>query len=177
MPLQTKNESIMTSLAPKLQLPKIMPARDEHCDGIIDLIGACYSDYAGCYLDPRSEIPVIKKLARHYQDANGRLWVAMEGHRVVGCIGYKASAQADGVEVQKLYTDKNYRGTGLGARLLDLVEDQAATQRAAFIDLWSDTRFTTAHKFYEKHGYMKQLRLRALPDVSNTIEYYFSKKL
>ncbi len=45
------------------------------------------------------------------------------------------------------------------------------------MSLWSDVLFTRAHAFYEKHGYLRRGGLRALADLSDTIEAGFAKPL
>jgi GNAT superfamily N-acetyltransferase len=41
--------------------------------------------------------------------------------------------------------------------------------------LWTDTRFHRAHRFYEKHFYVRAGAIRALHDIANTIEYRYAK--
>ncbi len=50
----------------------------------------------------------------------------------------------------------------------------AGTRR---LELWSDTRFDAAHAFYEKNSYLRSGPIRALDDVSKTLEFHFGKPL
>jgi putative acetyltransferase len=43
--------------------------------------------------------------------------------------------------------------------------------------LWSDTRFSRGHRFYEKLGFVRWPGERYLGDVSETWEYHFRKRL
>jgi hypothetical protein len=43
--------------------------------------------------------------------------------------------------------------------------------------LWTDTRFQTAHRFYERLGYQSDGRTRAIDDLSRSVEYFYSKRL
>jgi GNAT superfamily N-acetyltransferase len=43
--------------------------------------------------------------------------------------------------------------------------------------LWSDTRFERGHRFYEKHSYVRAGPIRALNDISNSIEFAYAKPL
>ena len=43
--------------------------------------------------------------------------------------------------------------------------------------LWTDTRFRRAHRFYEKHSYLRDGPLRALHDIANSIEYRYAKPI
>ena len=65
----------------------------------------------------------------------------------------------------------------MGLALLKHVEERAKARGARTIELWSDTRFERAHRFYEREGYVKQAATRFLHDVSNTEEYQFIKSL
>ena len=61
-------------------------------------------------------------------------------------------------------------------RLLDVAETHhAVASGATRLVLWSDTRFGRAHRFYEKRSYVRSGPLRVLADISNSLEYCFSK--
>jgi GNAT superfamily N-acetyltransferase len=68
-------------------------------------------------------------------------------------------------------------GGGLGHRLLDVAETHAAAAGATRMILWSDTRFARAHRFYEKRSYLRSGPVRALADISNSLEYRFAKPI
>ena len=78
--------------------------------------------------------------------------------------------------MEKLYVASNARRTGLGTRLLGLVEAEAAARQAGTITLWTDTRFKAARAFYKAHGF-RQTGLRELDDASQSVEYGFRKEL
>ena len=56
-------------------------------------------------------------------------------------------------------------------------EARALVAGADGMQLWTDTRFETAHRFYERKGYVADGRTRALYDLSNSIEYFYAKRL
>ncbi|MEM7445547.1 MAG: GNAT family N-acetyltransferase, partial [Pseudomonadota bacterium] len=99
-----------------------------------------------------------------------------QGEEVIGCIG-AVPLDDGGIELIKLYVRADARGQGLGRRLISQVETFACEREAAFIELWTDTRFTTAHIAYLACGYRKMADTRELRDKSNTIEYRFRKQL
>ncbi len=82
-----------------------------------------------------------------------------------------------GVEHKRLYVHACARKHGLGGQLHNRVEARARERGARFIDLWSDTRFATAHAFYERRGYQRGATTRELHDKSFTVEFYFRKDL
>lgn len=151
-------------------MARIREARDTDAAGVIDVIARVYAEYPGCVLDVEREEPALKAPASSFD----RFWVVEEGGRVGGCVGL---ALGDPAELKKLYLDARLRGQGLGRKLIALVEEAALAGGARRIELWSDTRFTTAHAVYERCGYRKTGRTRDLHDLSNTTEYHFEKGL
>jgi len=61
--------------------------------------------------------------------------------------------------------------------LVGIVEAEALRRGAARIVFWSDTRFTNAHRLYERMGYVRHPGERDLGDISNSREYFFEKAL
>jgi putative acetyltransferase len=146
----------------------IVRARDEHAAGLIALIEPIFGEYEGV-LFLLEELPELFGIATAYQD--GAFWCAFRGETLVGSVGW---LPADGgLELRKLYVARAERRHGLGDRLARLVEDDARARGARFIELWSDVKFTTAHRFYEARGYQRDGRTRELHDKSGTVEYYF----
>ena len=80
-------------------------------------------------------------------------------------------------EIKRLYVARPLRGAGLALRLLATAEGFAAERRAARLVLWSDTRFDRAHRFYEKQGYVRAGPVRALNDLSHSLEFGYTKAL
>jgi GNAT superfamily N-acetyltransferase len=75
-----------------------------------------------------------------------------------------------------MYVAASQRGGGLAQALIDAAEGYARERGAAVMKLWTDTRFERAHRFYEKHGYVRQPGLRELHDLSNSVEYHYVKR-
>ena len=157
----------------------VRDARDADAPGLIALIGDVFAEYPGVLLDVDGEMPELRRIASAFAEVGGRFWVAeREGSgRIVGCVGFSPASDPRGVELKKLYVAKDARVSGLGSELVTLVEAEARRRGAAFIDLWSDTRFETAHRFYEKRGWVRGPTTRDLNDISATTEFYFKKML
>ncbi|MFO0552184.1 MAG: GNAT family N-acetyltransferase [Polyangiaceae bacterium] len=153
--------------------------RDEDALDVIELIGGVFGEYSNCILDVDGEMPELRRIASWVESERGELWVAVqawgEHERVVGMGGY--TRKSGGAEVRKLYVHRHARRTGLGGQILERIERAATARGAAFIELWSDTKFVTAHRFYERRGYIRGPHTRALHDKSDTIEFYFRKDL
>ena len=166
---------------------EIRDARDEDGPALIEIIGAAFTDYPGCVLDVDGEMPELRAIASSFQRIGGRFWVAASGERVLGGVGLSPSAAPPpdlappapaGVELRKLYVDRRERRAGIGRALCDCVEREARARGTAFVELWTDTRFETAHKLYEARGYVAGRRggdriTRELHDLSGSVEYYY----
>jgi putative acetyltransferase len=155
----------------------VRDARDDDSWDLIGLIAACWSDYPGCVLDVHGESTWLRAPASSFAERQGRLWVAEEGGRVVGSVGILPADAGGGAELRALYVARSARRRGLGGQLVELVEAEARRRRAAFIELWTDTRFVDAHRLYERCGYQRGPASRELHDLSNSIEYYYRKAL
>jgi GNAT superfamily N-acetyltransferase len=152
----------------------IRPGRDDDADGFIALISACWSEYPGIKIDIDAEAPELRALASYYADKGGALWAAEADGRIVGMIG--VAPHSDGVwEIARLYMLDQYRGTALAPRMLAIAEAHARTAGATRLLLWSDTRFDRAHRFYEKHSYVRRGPIRVLYDISNSLEFGYAK--
>ncbi|MSP25184.1 MAG: GNAT family N-acetyltransferase [Myxococcales bacterium] len=154
--------------------PTIRATNDSDGAAVGGLIAAIFAEYEGV-LFVREELPELAQLATSFTEAGGASFVAERDGVIVGCVGYGNSKEAGGLELKKLYVRASERKSGLGARLVELVEAAASRRGVGFIELWSDTKFTTAHAFYEKRGYLRSAHTRRLHDASDTVEYHFKK--
>lgn len=155
----------------------IRDARDDDSWDLIGLIAACWSDYPGCVLDVHGEEPWLLAPATSFSTPGGRLWVADDGRRVIASVGLAPADVAAGMRLRALYVARPARRRGLAARLVAVAEAEALRRGAAFIDLWTDTRFVAAHALYERRGYVRGPHTRALHDLSRTVEYSYRKDL
>ncbi len=156
--------------------PAVRAGRDSDAPAIIALIADCWSEHPGCVMDLHGENPHLLAPASHYASKGGHLAVAEIDGRVVGTVSC-LSEDADVIELKGLYVAREQRGTGVADRLLDTVEAAARARGAGRLVLWSDTRFTRAHRFYEKHGYVAAGAVLALADKSNSLEYPYAKPM
>jgi len=155
----------------------IRPGRDDDAEAFIALIGGCWTEYPGVILDVDGELPELRALATYVAAKHGALWAAEADGGVVGMIAVFPGSGPDVWEIGKLYVARPWRGSGIAHRLLDAAEGHARAAGASRIALWSDTRFAAAHAFYEKRSYLRSGPIRALDDVSNTLEFHFAKPL
>jgi GNAT superfamily N-acetyltransferase len=156
--------------------PVLRAGRDDDAAGFIALIGACWAEYPGCILDLDGEVPELRALASYFRDQGGALWAAERDGRVIGMVGARPLNDDDAAwEICRMYVDGAARGIGLAADLLRTAEHHAVAAGAQRLVLWTDTRFTRAHGFYEKQGYVRQGSIRILDDISNSLEFRYAK--
>jgi putative acetyltransferase len=162
-------------------LPMVRDARDSDAPGLVALVGACFSEYEGCVLDTDTEMVHLLAVATHFAAAGGRAWMvepaAPAAESIVGSVACRPATDPGGLELQMLYVMSSWRRHGLGSRLVTLVEEEAKGREARFVDLWSDTRFTDAHRLYRTLGYDQLPDVRHLHDLSDTSEFHFVKTL
>ncbi len=154
--------------------------RNDDADALIALLGSCFAEYENCVLDVDGEIPELRAIADAFAAWGGDFRVAERGGRVVACIGFARheGGEPEHYELKKLYAYSDERGAeGPATPLVDWVEGAVVARGGVSIDLWSDTRFTRAHRFYEKRGYQKTGETRELFDKSDTIEFRFVKRV
>ena len=82
----------------------------------------------------------------------GRFWVAVEGERVLGCVGLLDVGEGTGV-VRKMFVAADARGTGAAEALLDALVDRARSDGMTELLLGTTSAYHAAHRFYEKHGF------------------------
>ena len=149
--------------------------RDSDAAGFIKLISSCWAEYPGCVFDLDGEVPELRALASYFAAQNGALWVAEVAGAVVGMVAVHPLPGTLDWEICRMYVAASQRGTGVAAALLTTAEAHARDAGAEAIRLWSDTRFTRAHSFYAKLGYVRQGPIRVLNDLSNSLEFPFLK--
>jgi ribosomal protein S18 acetylase RimI-like enzyme len=152
----------------------IRPARDSDADHFIAITWACWSRYPGIRMDVDAEMPEYRALASYYTGQGGALWAAETGGEVRGMIATRPLSDGEW-EICRVYVTPELHGGGLGQSLLDVAEAHAIAAGASRLTLWSDTRFDRAHRFYEKSSYVRSGPVRVLSDISNSLEYRFSK--
>jgi putative acetyltransferase len=157
--------------------PRLRPATDDDNRDVIGLIGACWSEYPGCVMDVHGECPDLLAPASAYRRQGGGFWVGVDGcGTVVATVGWRPLTP-DATELERLYVNHRWRRKGVAAQLADLVERTAGERGATQVELWSDSRFTDAHRFYGRRGYARAGPDRELGDLSRTREHHFVKIL
>ncbi len=162
-----------------LELPAGYSARavnDSDATGLIRLIDSCFSEYEGVFLEPDGIDDDLQAYATSIAGLNGEALVIEDETGIVAVVSV-APIEGTRYQLKRIYLAASLRGTGIGLTLLHYAEARALAHGAKTMELWSDTRFTRAHSFYAREGYVKQAETRDLHDSSNTTEYLFIKPL
>jgi GNAT superfamily N-acetyltransferase len=150
--------------------------RDDDAASFIRIISDCWAEYPGCVTDIDGEAPELHALASYCAGRGGAVWAAQGDGDVVGMVC--TYPLADGAwELGKMYVARDHRGGGIARELVHAAENFARAHGGTRMKLWSDTRFDRAHRFYEKHDFVRAGPLRVLADKSNSIEFGYAKPL
>jgi putative acetyltransferase len=151
----------------------LRPTVPEDVPGILALIGEIYREY-DCVLDAEGEERHLLEPGPYFRAHGGEFWVVLEAGRVSATAA--VLLHEDSGELKSLYVHSSLRRQGWGRRLTELAIDYARSHARPRMILWSDTRFTRAHRLYRAMGFQQTGR-RDLHDSNNTVEYGFEKSL
>jgi len=154
----------------------IRPVQDSDAKGLIKLIGDCFNEYENVVLEPYGIDRDLQAYATEVAALGGEAFVVDMDEEIVALVSY-APVNNVRFQLKRLYLSVKLHGSGMGLTLLHHVENIARKSDAVEMELWSDTRFERAHRFYAREGYVKQRETRELGDISNTTEYMFVKQL
>jgi putative acetyltransferase len=166
----------------------IRDAEDSDAAGLVEIVAAIMGEFPGCVFDLDADFPELKHPKSSFVGDGGRFWV-VEGravsaagsknkiaggaHDIIGCFGFLPAEDPDGIELQRVYLRPELRGTGLATRMFKIVQAVAHQRSARFIELWTDSRFKAAQRFYEKLGFRRLPNERLLDDLSRSSEYHY----
>jgi amino-acid N-acetyltransferase len=112
-------------------------------------------------------IDLLKKNNLPTQDITGttKLFVMLEGNDVIGVVGLETHDH-DGL-LRSLCISQSKRKNGLGAELVDFVENYAPTQNVHCLFLLT----TTASDFFSKRGYEEINRSKVPQPIQESTEF------
>lgn len=159
----------------------IRDARDEDAAGLTHIIAAITAEFPGCVFDLDADFPELKQPKSSFEAEGGRFWVAemsfgetaSRSSEIVGCCGFLPAEDPAGIELLRVYLRPDLRGSGLALKMFKIVQAVARQRGAGFIELWTDSRFKAAQRFYEKLGFTRQPGERLCNDRSRSSEYRY----
>lgn len=103
----------------------------------------------------REDQPDLLDVAGFYRRGGGEFWVADGGGgAIVGSVALIDIGEGR-MALRKMFVAPAQRGEGLAARLIDVALAHARRQGAREVLLGTTDAFRAAHRFYEKHGFVR----------------------
>ncbi len=99
----------------------------------------------------------ISDIPHHYLDG-GAFFVAVCNGRVIGTVAVRRINERE-CELKNMYLQRNFRGKGLGRRLLDAALTFAKERRFAKMRILTSEKFSDAHRLYERAGFTQVGRI------------------
>jgi ribosomal protein S18 acetylase RimI-like enzyme len=128
----------------------------EQLDQVRTLLRAYAVEFAGsiaealCLQGFESELAA---LPGRYGPPSGRLLLAIDGDRPVGCVGLRDLGEG-ACEMKRLYVAEAGRGRGLGRQLVETLIEQARQAGYARMRLDTTPDMTTAQDLYRSIGFV-----------------------
>lgn len=126
----------------------LRPATSQDGAKLAAMITAIMSDYG--LKTAHEELHDLEDIERHY--AGGHFEILEDNGTIAGCYGiYPLSAQV--CELRRLYLSQNFRGRGLGRRLLEEALQRALSLGFERMELSTSPRLVEAIGLYRSHGF------------------------
>jgi GNAT superfamily N-acetyltransferase len=147
--------------------------RARHGDGPAHVVEDVYREFRFTW-DPDGYHRDVLRPEDAYPPPDSFFDVAVEEGRVIGTIG---GSVHDGVaELKRLYVFDSQRGRGVGRALAERFLEWARGRGATRAILWSDKRFTDAHRLYGALGF-RVMAERICDDPDRSPEFGYSLEL
>lgn len=140
---------------------------------ILSLIDGIFQEY-DCKLDAENDDRHLLEPGPYFRTRGGEFWVVEDEGAILATVA--VLLDNDVGELKALYVHPTLRRHGWGRKLTELAIDYARNAAKSRMILWSDTRFTDAHRLYRKMGF-HEFGERDLHDSNNSIEYGFEMSL
>lgn len=129
-------------------------ARPEHIDRLIPLVEA-YHAFEEIDLAPERRREALTRLLS--EPHLGHVWFAVEGSDTLGYVAlcYGFSIEFAGVDafVDELFLVDHARGRGFGARVMELLTEEARRRGVVALHLEVDRQNRRARNLYERYGF------------------------
>jgi len=153
---------------------KIRPVTKRDVPQVIKLISDVWAEYE-CVLDVEREETYLLSPDEYFRAKEGGFWVAENNNKIVATVAVQMLGEKT-AELKSLYVHKDFRRAGLGQKLTEFTVLFAGHKGANEMILWSDTRFTKAHRLYERLGF-KRVSYRELDDLNSSKEFGFRRNI
>ena len=154
--------------------PTLRPATDADSEALVSLITAVYHEYGEVMFTEGADSDLLDLEARYAGRGGAFVVLEDEGGEIVGSHATLPIEGRDGLlTFRRLYLDRSLRGSGLGKDLMDWAVDWSRANSFRRVEFWSDTRFETAHRFFERYGFTRSGEVRDMDDGALPYSEYF----
>lgn len=130
----------------------IRPARPSDLGQLSELARKAYAHY----VDRMGNEPAPMTADYPSLVQNGEVWVAEQDAVVVGLLALRMNS--DHVLLDNVAVSPDAQGMGIGARLLDLTDDQARRRGLTEVRLYTNEAMTENIAYYPRHGFVETHR-------------------
>ena len=131
---------------------RIIPYEEKYRQDVFDFTDACFRELGKAF-EPDGRHSFYKEI----ENAFDSFWCLLADSDVIGTVALKKIDDAR-AELKALYLSKEFRGMGLGRRLMDTALSFAKEKGYGRLVLDSMAQYTQALKLYEKSGFTKTER-------------------
>ncbi len=133
----------------------VVPYAREHADQVNRLVLSIQQEEFGFPITLQDQ-PDLQDVERFFRAGQGNFWVSVADGSVIGTIGLVDIGNRQ-FALRKMFVHRDFRGAkyGVAARLLDTAVEWARQRGFRQILLGTTDKFHAAHRFYEKHGFVR----------------------
>ena len=126
---------------------ELIPYNDSYKQQVFDFTGACFEEL-GKKFEPSGRHSFYNDIDNEFEV----FFCLVDQEMVIGTVALKKVDDYT-VELKAMYLDRNYRGKGLGRKLMDKAVDEAKRLGFKSIVLDSMSSYKDALRLYEKTGF------------------------
>ncbi|WFD11331.1 GNAT family N-acetyltransferase [Tepidibacter hydrothermalis] len=104
-------------------------------------------------LEEKDEV-MIQNVEREILDKNGKVYLLKKDEKIIGTVALKPSSH-NTVEILKLAVDSDFKGLGLGSKLMEKAIKESYELGYKNIVLYTNSKLKAAIGLYEKLGFKK----------------------
>ena len=155
----------------------LRPGRTEDGPRLVRLIDEVYREY-GDEADVAGYDRDLLDVEAAYRDKGGEFVVLEEDGEIVGAHATQPIDPEKGLlTFRRLYLPARVRGSGAGRFLRDWAVQWGRNNGYRRVEFWSDTRFSRAHRFFERYGFERGGIRHVEEGKLKFSEYFFALSL
>ena len=153
------------------------PGRKDDGPGLVRLVDEVYREY-GDEADVEGYDRDLLDVEDSYRKIGGEFVVLEQDGEIVGAHATQPVDRDAGLlTFRRLYLRARLRGTGTGQFLMDWAVQWSRDNGYRRVEFWSDTRFSRAHRFFERYGFEKGGLRHVEEGKLKFSEYFFALSL